>query len=83
MSRPKKFEPGEPFTSFDDLVEWCRRGADGYVFWIGSRPVHGSWMLSQMMSTILHHLETQKIRRAIVRREWIAKQLGVPLNDQH
>lgn len=68
MKAPRKFQPGPPITSVDELVKLCRKGTWFYA-WTG-RPIHPGWILSQHLQEITGLMSRGKLRVAEVTPEW-------------
>lgn len=74
MNRVRKYEPGPPITSLDELAECTKAG--GYVFMFGHKPMHGRFVRSMQFANLLWHVEQGRVRQALIRDEWFDKTFG-------
>ena len=63
QKRPRKFRPGEPFTSIVGLIDWVVNG--GWVYWLGPRPKHPSIIRNQQLQVLLGAVGRKTMRPAI------------------
>jgi hypothetical protein len=70
MSRPpKRFEPGAPVASIEELVFYATRG--GWFFTPYSlRPKHGQVILNTPLTILLAGIRRGSLRHALERQEW-------------
>lgn len=66
MSRPRKYDPGEPLT-IDALAGEIKAGR--YV-WC-RRPVHPGWAGSWQLNMALALCRSGTLRSAVIRKEWL------------
>lgn len=83
MKRPRKYGPGEPFTSLDELLDFAvtawRDGSDAFVwqdFGNGKgRPEHAFWTINGSALRLARNLiPSGRVKRAVVTdeyREWL------------
>lgn len=65
---PRMFRPGPRVPDVGALVAHCLGG--GYVYWFGSRPLHGGFALSQRLVVAAHDVGRGRVRYAEVTPEY-------------